>query len=102
MLLRFSRTGALPMTKVGDRLMVHPTGVTKLVDKLESEGLVRRQPNETDRRGTLARITPEGRRLADRATAAVARARFGVPLDDAELERLIAMVRRLRIAAGDL
>src|SRR3954447_7414803 len=30
MLLSFSKTGSLPMTKVADRLMVHPTGVSKL------------------------------------------------------------------------
>src|SRR5437879_2427475 len=35
MLLSFSRKGCLPITKIGDRLMVHPTGVSKLVDKLE-------------------------------------------------------------------
>src|SRR4051794_2118639 len=39
MLLCFSRQGSLPMTKIGDRLMVHPTGITKLVDKLEEQGL---------------------------------------------------------------
>src|SRR5262245_53466319 len=41
MLLSFSRTGALPITKVGERLLVHPTGITKLVDKLEAQQLVR-------------------------------------------------------------
>src|SRR5690606_31439960 len=45
MLLSFSRTGALPITKMGERLLVHPTGITKLVDKLEAYGLVRREPN---------------------------------------------------------
>lgn len=102
MLLRFSRTGALPMTKVGDRLLVHPTGITKLVDKLENQGLVRREPNEQDRRGTLARITPAGRRLAERATRTVGEIRFGVPLDDPDLERLITLLRRLRRRVGDL
>src|SRR5437762_230977 len=32
MLLTFSKHGSLPMTKIGDRLMVHPTGISKLVD----------------------------------------------------------------------
>jgi DNA-binding MarR family transcriptional regulator len=102
MLLRFSRSGALPMTKVGDRLMVHPTGITKLVDKLEQQGLVRREPNEHDRRGTLARITPAGRRLAGRASTAVGAVRFGVDLDDGECEKLIVLLRHLRIRAGDV
>lgn len=102
MLLQFSRSGALPMTKVGERLMVHPTGITKLVDKLEAEGLVERVPNELDRRGTLARITPPGRRLARAATDAVASIRFGMPLDETDLEEVVAIVRRLRATLGEL
>src|SRR3954464_10604401 len=61
MLLSFSKTGSLPMTKVADRLMVHPTGVSKLVDKLEDQGFVRRQPHPNDRRTTLATLLPKGR-----------------------------------------
>ena len=102
MLLQFSREGALPITKVGDRLMVHPTGITKLVDKLEQQGLVAREAHPTDRRGTLARITDEGRALAERATDAVTKVRFGADLEDSELERVVEVVRHLRAAAGDL
>ena len=103
MLLLFSRQGALPITKVGERLMVHPTGITKLVDKLEQQGLVTREAHPTDRRGTLASITPEGRALAAEATAAVTSIRFGVDVDDDEdLEQVVALVQRLRARAGDL
>ncbi len=103
MLLGFSRDGALPITKVGERLMVHPTGITKLVDKLEQQGLVRREAHPTDRRGTLAGITPEGRELAAKATRAVTAVRFGADLeDDADLEQLVVLVQRLRQRAGDL
>ncbi len=102
MLLSFARDGALPITKVGDRLMVHPTGITKLVDKLEQQGLVVREANPTDRRGTLAKITPEGREVADRATRAVTEVRFGADLEDDDLEHIVALVLRMRIGAGDL
>ena len=102
MLLRFSREGALPITKVGDRLMVHPTGITKLVDKLEQQGLVQREAHPTDRRGTLARITDDGRALADKATEAVTKVRFGADLSDDQLEEIVAVVRTLRTSAGDL
>lgn len=102
MLLRFSRTGALPMTKVGERLMVHPTGITKLVDKLAQQGLVEREPNPADRRGTLARVTPAGVDLAAKASLAVADVRFGADLDDDDLEQLVGILRRMRERAGDL
>jgi DNA-binding MarR family transcriptional regulator len=101
MLLSFTRKGSLPMTKMGERLMVHPTGISKLVDKLEDDGLVRRAADPADRRRTLAAITPAGRRLAARATEAVTAVRFGVDLGDEELERLIDGLTHLRHVAGD-
>lgn len=102
MLLRFSRRGALPMTKIGERLMVHPTGITKLVDKLAEDGLVRRQANPNDRRGTLAHITATGRALSDRASQAVAAVRFGTDLDDTDLQQIVDITRRLRQRSDDL
>jgi DNA-binding MarR family transcriptional regulator len=102
MLLRFSRDGALPITRVGERLMVHPTGITKLVDKLEEQGLVAREANPNDRRGTLAGITPEGLALAEEATSAVTAVRFGADLDDDDLEALVRLVRTWRERAGEL
>ena len=96
MLLSFSRTGALPITKIGERLLVHPTGITKLVDKLEAEDLARREPNPTDRRGTLVRITPTGLRLGKRASNIVGGIRFGADLPDADLEQLVSLLGRLR------
>ncbi|HEX6872637.1 MAG TPA: MarR family transcriptional regulator, partial [Micromonosporaceae bacterium] len=49
-LLALTRTGQLPMGKIGERLMVHPTSVTNTVDRLERRGLVRRRPAADDRR----------------------------------------------------
>jgi DNA-binding MarR family transcriptional regulator len=101
-LLYLSRNGALPIGKMGARLMVHPTSVTNAVDRLEAQGLVRRTGDRADRRTVLARISPAGRRLVDRATAALGAARFGMEgLTDAEARRLTALVRRLRVGAGD-
>ena len=102
MLLSFSKRGALPITKIGERLMVHPTGVTKLIDKLEHQALVRREPNPADRRGTLARLTPAGRRLAARATQAVGKIRFGIDLGDAQLQQIVVTLTHFRHRAGDL
>ena len=95
-LLSFTSRGSLPITKVGERLMVHPTGITKLVDKLEQQGLVRRVANPDDGRGTLAEITPEGRTRVEEASAAVSEIRFGADLPDRDLELLVDVVRRWR------
>lgn len=101
-LLLFSRAGALPLGKMGDRLMVHPTSVTNTIDRLEAQGLVRRVPHPTDRRMTLAEITPEGRAVVTEATKVLVEARFGVEsLSEEEAVEITRLVRTLRMAVGD-
>ena len=102
MLLHFTRTGSLPLGKMGDRLQVHRTSVTNVVDRLEDSGYVRRVAHEQDRRTVLAEITAEGRRVAEAATQQLNEARFA--LDDVpveELEQLVAILSRVRAHAGD-
>jgi DNA-binding MarR family transcriptional regulator len=102
MLLLFSREGALPLNKVGERLQVHPTSVTNAVNRLEAQGLLRRVPHSTDKRTTLAEITDEGRRVAMKATEEVNRSVFASPgLSGSQLESLVSVLRELRASAGD-
>jgi DNA-binding MarR family transcriptional regulator len=102
-LLSFTRHGSLPLGKMGERLLVHPTSVTSIVDRLERDGLVRRVPSPQDRRVVLAQLTDAGRDLVGRATKAVEAIRFGLgELGDARLDRLTAALRSVRRAAGDL
>lgn len=101
-LLSFSRTGALPMVKIGERLMVHPTSVTNTVQRLESAGFVTREPNPRDGRGTLARITEMGQSAVKKVTAELMDAEFGMQaLDDPERAALFELLRGLRVGAGD-
>ena len=101
-LLVHSHDGALPLSKIGERLQVHATSVTNVIDRLEAAGLVRREPNPRDGRGTLSVITDEGRDIADKATAAFNSARFGMSaLRPGELDELFTILRRLRLDAGD-
>ena len=100
MLLHLSSRGSLPLGKIGDRLQVHRTSVTNLIDGLEKAGLVERVPHETDRRTTLATITPKGRRAAEQTTAALNEARFATgSLQAGELEALSAVLRGFRAEA---
>ena len=101
-LLSFSASGSLPLSKLGERLQVHATSVTNVIDRLEAAALVRREPNPRDGRGTLAVLTERGREVAERATVRLNGARFGLQgLDLAELDRLFVTLRRLRAGAGD-
>lgn len=102
MLLTFSRRGALPLGKIGERLQVNAASVTSVVDRLERDGLVVRVPNPADGRGTLARLTSAGRRRAARATAVMNAEVFAdLGLDGDGLEELFGALRILRHQAGD-
>lgn len=101
-LLHFSREGRLPLGKMGDRLMLHQASITNLVDRLEQQGYVAREPHPTDRRTTLAVLTDDGRSIIEEATAAVVGARIGVPeLSDADAGQLDRILQVLRSGAGD-
>ncbi|MEY9891870.1 DNA-binding MarR family transcriptional regulator [Catenulispora sp. MAP12-49] len=101
-LLTFSRAGSLPLSKVGERLQVHPTSVTNIIDRLEKSGLVARRPNPDDGRGTLAEITAKGRQVVEAATADLMAAEFGMSALSSEQHReLFTVLRDLRVAAGD-
>jgi len=102
MLLSFTRAGALPLGKIGERLQVHRTSVTNIIDKLEADGLVRRIPHSEDRRATLAEITPRGREIAAAATEELNAELFGLGgLNPDEQEQLTGLLRTLRVDAED-
>ncbi len=102
MLLSFTRTGALPMTKASARLQVHPTSITNAAARLESAGLVRRRPHPEDGRAVLVEITKAGRSLAAAATDRLNADVFTKPgLPGEQLEHLVQILRDLRRDAGD-
>lgn len=99
MLLKFSRTGALPMSKVSERLQVHPTSITNGVDRLEKAGLVRRRRHPRDGRTTLVEITESGNDLAQRATDGLNSAVFASPgLPGNDLKTVLDLLGDLRRA----
>ena len=101
-LLVFSREGALPLGKMGERLQVHATSVTSLVDRLESAGLVVRRRHPDDGRAVLAEITDEGRATVEKATADLVDARFALTsLTEDDLGRLSDLLRPVHRDAGD-
>ena len=101
-LLTFSRAGELPMAKLGERLMVHPTSATNIVDRLERSGYVTRRPNPRDGRGTLACLTDAGREVVELATKDLTAAEFGLgSLDEAQRRQVVELLGAVRAAAGD-
>ena len=101
-LLHFSRSGSVPLSVIGRRLMVHPTSVTNSIDRLVADGLVERRPNPRDGRGVLAAITAAGRELVAAATDDLMRDGFGLAAyDPDQLGELFRLLRVIRVDAGD-
>jgi DNA-binding MarR family transcriptional regulator len=68
-LLRLARApnASLAMSELAEKVMLSPSGLTRMVDRLVRAGLVERHRFQEDARVTLARLTDEGRRLLRRA-----------------------------------
>jgi DNA-binding MarR family transcriptional regulator len=102
MLLYYSREGELPLGKLSERLQVHKASVTNVVNKLVSDGYVERTSHESDGRTVLGHITSKGRHVAERATAVLNEAEFGMePTDTGSCNELFALLEPLRRGAGD-
>ena len=101
-LLSFSRTGSLPLGKMGERLMIHPASVTNIVDRLEDKGFVTRNAHPDDKRTTLCTLTPAGRDIVERSLVAVNEAAFGLSnLSHDDHETGTALLTKLRSRRGD-
>jgi DNA-binding MarR family transcriptional regulator len=86
------------MTELARAIGYTPSGLTRLVERLERGGLVTRTVCSEDGRGTVAGLTPEGRtrmRRAERTHRAHVRERFGERFTEAELAQLTEFWERL-------
>ncbi len=97
-ILRGAGPGGLPTLAVGERMIERMPGVTRLLDRLERDGLVRRTRSSEDRRRVYAEITPTGLALLARLDDPVARAEDAIfePFDEAEIRALVGALDRVR------
>jgi DNA-binding MarR family transcriptional regulator len=65
-ILRGARPEGLCTLAIAERMIEQTPGITRLIDRLEKKGLVRRVRSEEDRRQVWCRITPAGERLLAR------------------------------------
>ncbi len=98
-ILRGAGRAGLPTLAVRNRLIEEAPGITRLIDKLEEAGFVRRSRAGSDRRVVHCVITDAGLRLLDamdtliKETARLVSA--GLP-GEADQERLIELLARVR------
>ncbi len=53
--------GKMRMSELADSVLLSRSGLTRLVDRMEREGLIRRERCEDDARGWFATVTDDGR-----------------------------------------
>ncbi len=91
------RADELKMSDLADRLVLSRGGVTKLVDRLERAGHVKRAPSPSDRRVTVVEITPSGVDLVTQSRAiidGIVFDRFANRITDDEARMLNDLIRR--------
>lgn len=100
-ILRGAGAEPLPTLEIGERMIEHSPGITRLLDRLEAKGLVSRERCATDRRQVLCRIRPAGLDLLaemDGPVDALERSALD-ELTAEEIDTLIALLDRVRQAA---
>jgi DNA-binding MarR family transcriptional regulator len=100
-ILRLGRSpdASLRMTDLAAQAHITTSGVTRIVDRLEHDGLVRRRPCETDRRGSFAQLTRAGQDRLDAILPdhlSLIEHWFTSRLADNELEAVLAGLRTIR------
>ena len=95
----------LRMAELADRVLLSRSGLTRLIDRLAAEGLVRREPSPDDARGTYTVLTADGvsrlRAAAPVHLAGVSRHWLGHFSDD-ELRELGALLLRVANDSEDV
>lgn len=92
----------LTPTELYRSLLLSSGGLTKILHRLQSAGLIERTANPRDRRSSLVILTAAGAELLDRVMSAVVEheRRFLRPLDEAEQEQLNHLLAKL-VSAGE-
>jgi DNA-binding MarR family transcriptional regulator len=97
-ILRGAGPAGLCRNEVRERLVAQVPDATRLLDRMEAAGLIRRERSAEDRRFVTTRITDEGLRVVAELDAPIDelhRRRLGVLSQD-ELQSLIGLLARLR------
>ena len=96
--------GRMRMLDLAHAVLLSKSGLTRLFDRMEDAGLVRREPFEEDRRGTMAVLTAKGRTALRRAAPVHERGiqeHFARHITDAEARTIRAAFRRLNAALNN-
>ena len=102
-IIRGAGTGGIPTLSIRERMIEEGTTITRLLDKLEEAGLIRRERSYPDRRQVLCFVSDTGRALLDTLDPQVDSADEAVvsTLSDAQLDRFIELLDVVRKANAE-
>jgi len=97
-ILRGAGQGGMPTLMIRDRMIEEGASITRLLDKLEHAGFVRRERCRPDRRQVIGYLTDEGRAVLDRLDPAVHAAgeKAMRVLSEDELTTLVSLLDTIR------
>jgi DNA-binding MarR family transcriptional regulator len=97
-LLKAARPDAVPTLSLADRLVSRAPDITRMIDRLEDRGLVKREKQPGDRRVVRVRLTDAGLALLGEIAGPLAEchARQLGHLSEADLKRLSALLKEAR------
>ncbi|MFZ3342517.1 MAG: MarR family transcriptional regulator [Terriglobales bacterium] len=98
-ILRGAEPEGLPCSEIGERMITHDPDVTRLLNRLEKRGLVKRTRAKTDRRVIYGRITAAGLRLLHEMDVPVEKYGRKV-LRHVEQEKLQELIELLELVRG--
>ena len=94
----------LRMHELARAVVLSRSGLTRLVDRLEKAGLLCREPDASDGRGSFAVLTDEGAGMRERMWPVYAKGiaeNFGAHVSDEEVEVLCRALGRVRAARAE-
>ena len=96
--LKCAPDGQMRLNEIGARMLLQKSNLTRLIDRLENEGLINREVCDADKRGAYAVITAKGRALQKRIWVIYARSlrtHFASKIAQQDADVLLKVLRKL-------
>jgi DNA-binding MarR family transcriptional regulator len=98
-ILRGAGPEGMPCSEIGERMITHDPDITRLLDRLQKRGFVKRSRNQQDRRVICARITAAGFKLLRDMDAPIGKHNRDM-LQHVEAQKLRELIALLQVVRG--
>lgn len=92
-----------PSTKLGPKMGMEPTSLTRLLKTMEDEKLIQRKPSGADKRVVLVKLTEKGKKMRDQSRLRVIKfnefVRSEIPAQ--KLDNFLEVMKQLNVILED-